>query len=284
MRLGIGFSHENFTVENLLYARQLGVTDVIVHGPRLGDNGVLEYDELVQVKRMATEQGLRLAAIENLPRDHWHDVLHAGSDRDNQIENVCQTIRNMGRAEIPILGYYFSIVGVWGHWRSYRSGGGRGGSGVKSFDLAKVTDQAPLASGPVTVEEMWSRLAYFLERVVPVAEESGVKLAAHQDDPPAGYLRGVGRLLTNHENMQRLIDLVPSPNNGLEFCQGTVAEMGIDGVIEAIHRFGAQKKIFYVHFRNVKGQFPKFDEVFADEGDVNMFEAMKAYRSVGFDG
>ena len=88
MKLGIGFSHENFTVENLLYARQLGVTDVIVHGPRLGDNGVLEYDELVQVKRMATEQGLRLAAIENLPRDHWHDVLHAGSDRDNQIENA----------------------------------------------------------------------------------------------------------------------------------------------------------------------------------------------------
>lgn len=115
MKLGIGFSHDKFTVENLRYARQLGVTDVIVHGPRLGDNGVLEFDQLAQIKRMATEQGLRLAAIENLPKDHWHDVLHAGPDRDKQIRNVCQTIRNMGRAGIPILGYYFSIVGVWGH-------------------------------------------------------------------------------------------------------------------------------------------------------------------------
>ena len=109
-------------------------------------------------------------------------------------------------------------------------------------------------------------------------------LAAHQDDPPVETLFGTGRLLTSHDAMQRLIDLVPSPNNGLEFCQGTVAEMGPDKATEAITRFASQDKIFYVHFRNVKGSVPKFDEVFIDEGDVNMIAALKAYRDAGYDG
>ena len=107
---------------------------------------------------------------------------------------------------------------------------------------------------------------------------------AHQDDPPAENLFGTGRLLTNHDAMQRLIDLVPSESNGLEFCQGTVAEMGPEKTIEAVSRFAGQGKIFYVHFRNVRGGFPKFDEVFIDEGDVNMIAALKAYRDAGYDG
>ena len=172
----------------------------------------------------------------------------------------------MGKAGIPILGYYFSIAGVWGHWRAYDSGGGRGDAGLKSFDYDLVKDAPVVETGRVSVEEMWDRLTYFLERVVPVAESAGVKLAAHQDDPPAEELRGTGRLLTSHEGMKRLIETVPSPSNGLEFCQGTVAEMGPDRAVDAIRYFGGQGKIFYVHFRNVRGQFPKFDEVFIDEG------------------
>jgi mannonate dehydratase len=284
MKLGIGFGHDRLTAENLKYAKQLGVSHVIVHSPRLGDRGVLEFLGLLQMKHFIEHHGLELAGIENLPGDHWHDVVHAGPRRDEQLENVCETIRNMGKAGVPILGYYFSVVGVWGHWRAYRSGGGRGGSGVKSFDFDKVRDAPVAETGPVSVEEMWARMTYYLERVVPVAEAAGVKLAAHQDDPPVDYLRGVGRLLTNHDNIQRLLDIAPSPSNGLEFCQGTVAEMGVDGVVDAIHRFGGQQKIFYVHFRNIKGQFPRFDEVFIDEGDVNMHEALKAYQQVGFDG
>ena len=97
-------------------------------------------------------------------------------------------------------------------------------------------------------------------------------------------MMGVGNMLTSHEAMQRHIDLVPSPNNGLEFCQGTVAQMGPDKTIDAIRRFASQEKIFYVHFRNVRGAFPKFDEVFIDEGDVNMIAALKAYKDAGFDG
>ena len=111
-----------------------------------------------------------------------------------------------------------------------------------------------------------------------------MKLAAHPDDPPIPYINGIGRLLHNHEGMQRLIDIVPSANNGLEFCQGTVAEMGTDAVIDAIRNFGGQGKIFYVHFRNIRGQLPAFDEVFIDEGDVDMHAAMRVYKEVGYDG
>jgi mannonate dehydratase len=284
MKLGLKFSLQHITEENLRFAKQLGVTHIVVHGPRLGESGTLEFDQLLRLRKFIESQGLEAVAIENLPHDHWEDVLLAGPRRDAQLDNICRTVENMGKTGWPILGYYFSIAGVWGHWRSYQDGGGRGDAGLKSFDYDLVKDAPEHESGPVSIDEMWDRMAYFLKRVIPVAEEAGVKLGAHQDDPPAPYLRGIGRLLTSHDNMQRLLDLVPSPSNCLELCQGTVAEMGPNGVIDAIRRFAGQGKIAYVHFRNVRGQFPKFDEVFIDEGDVDMLEAIQAYKEAGFDG
>ena len=302
MKLGLKFGLETLTKENMQFARQMGVTHIVVHSPRLGDDwghlgrqrhhsavstaqdGVLDYFELLRMKKFVDSCDLELCAIENLPGDHMYPIVHALPERDAQIAKVCTTIENMGKVGIPILGYYFSLAGVSGHWRAYGSGGGRGDAGLKSFDYALVKDAPPIVDEEVSVEEMWSRLAYFLDRVVPVAEKAGVKLAAHQDDPPAESLFGTGRLLTNHDAMQRLIDLVPSEHNGLEFCQGTVAEMGPEKTVEAVSRFATQGKIFYVHFRNVRGGFPKFDEVFIDEGDVNMIAALKAYRDAGYDG
>ena len=284
MRLGLKFGKELLTKENLTYAQQMGVTDIVLHGPRMGEQGVLDFVELVRTKKLIESFGLKFLAIENLPGDHWSEIVSGAEGRDEQIANTCTTIENMGKVGIPILGYYFTVSGVAGHWRSYESGGGRGDAGLKSFDYDLVKDAPHNEHAPVSVEEMWERLGYMLERIVPVAERVGVKLAAHQDDPPVETLFGTGRLLTSHDAMQRLIDLVPSPSNGLEFCQGTVAEMGPDKATEAITRFASQDKIFYVHFRNVKGSVPKFDEVFIDEGDVNMIAALKAYRDAGYDG
>ena len=284
MKLGLKFSLDNLTAENLQYAQQMGVTHIVVHGPHLGEEGVHDFFHLLRLRKFVDSFDLELHAIENLPFDHWSAIARGTEERDAQIRNVCTTLENMGKVGIPILGYYFSLSGVSGHWRTYESGGGRGNAGLKSFDYDLIKDAPPHREAPVSVEQMWERLAYFLERVVPAAEKAGVKLAAHQDDPPAEYLWGVGRLLTNHDAMQRLIDLAPSPNNGLEFCQGTVAEMGPDKTIDAVRRFASQGKIFYVHFRNVRGQFPKFDEVFIDEGDVNMIGALKAYKDAGYDG
>ncbi len=284
MQLGLGTSLQNLDGEWLRFVRQLGVTHVFINGPRLGNRGILEFDELLRLAKMVEAHGLQLGGIENLPQDHWGEILHFGEGRHKQLENVCRTLENMARAGFPVLGYYFSIVKVWGHWRAYQSGGGRGDAGIKSFDYALVKDVPPPDSGPVSVDEMWKRLQWFLEGVVPTAERVGVKLAAHQDDPPVEYLRGIGRLLTSHDAMQKLIDLVPSEYSGLEFCQGTVAEMGPDSVLDAIRSFAGQGKIFYVHFRNIRGCVPAFDEVFIDDGQVDMLDAMRTYKEAGFDG
>jgi mannonate dehydratase len=283
MKLGLGFAMPNVTDDNLRAAAQLGATHAFVNNADVGD-GYFEFDQLLRLRHRFEHLGLHLEGLENFPRAWWEHVLVAGPRRDEQIDNICRSIDNMGRAGIRVLGYYFSIVSVWGHWRAYDAGGGRGGAGLKSFDYSKVEDAPIHPGGRVSVDEMWERLHYFLERVIPVAESADVRLAAHQDDPPAEYLRGVGRLLTSHEAMQKLLDLVPSHHNGLEFCQGTVAEMDPRSTVEAVRRFAGQNKIVYVHFRNVRGAFPVFDEVFHDEGDVDMLDAMLAYQQAGFDG
>ena len=138
--------------------------------------------------------------------------------------------------------------------------------------------------GEVTSEQLWSRLSDFLEAVVPVAEEAGVRLAAHPDDPPMPTLRSTARLVHQPRLYQKLLDLVPSPSNALEFCQGTIAEMSEGSVYEAIEQYAAQSKIAYVHFRNVRGKVPQYHEVFIDEGDVDMVECLKLYSKHGFDG
>ena len=283
MKLGIGFPQSQLTPENLRYAAQLGVTHIIAHNPRFGDHGYHQVEPMQATKELIESFGLTWEGIENLPHDHWEQILAAGDERDAQMKNVERTLENMARVGVPILGYYFSIATVVGHWRMY-DGGGRGGAGIKSFDADRIPDNSVHPLGPVSVDEMWKRFEWFLDHVIPVAERVDVKLAAHQDDPPMEMLMGTGRLLTNHDNMQRLLDYAPSPCNGLEFCQGTVSEMGTYTAIDAIRRFGSQGKIFYVHFRNIIGEFPKFDEVFLDEGDVDPHDAMLAYRDVGFDG
>ncbi len=301
MKPGVALRRPNLDrPDDMRFVRQLGVTHVVTRFPLLAGRGIWEFADLLRLRTYVESFGLKLEAIENFPQSFWHKILLGEQGRDQQMENLKQTVRNVGKAGIPILGYYFSLARVWGHWRAYTAGGGRGGAGIKSFDYERVKDapsisraellgvsggDAPAGSVPdVGVEEMWRRFRYFLENLVPVAEEAGVKLAAHPDDPPVPILRNTGRLLTSHDAYQRMVDLAPSPSNGMEFCQGTVTEMGED-IYDAIRRFGGQKKIFYVHFRNVRGDFPtKFDEVFIDEGDVDMIRAMRTYRDVGYDG
>jgi mannonate dehydratase len=138
--------------------------------------------------------------------------------------------------------------------------------------------------GEVREDEMWARLSDFLHAVVPVAEEAGVRLAIHPDDPPMTRLRGTARIATHPDRLQRILEIVPSRSNALEFCQGTVAEMPDVDVYETIERFASVGAIAYVHFRNVRGHVPDYTEVFIDEGDVDMIEALRRYVRCGFDG
>ncbi|HEY64369.1 MAG TPA: TIM barrel protein [Caldilineae bacterium] len=303
MKLGLGLYAGMITDENLRFARQMGVTHIVAHLP--GEEtlpstreGYWSYEDLRRLREFVESHGLKLEAIENFPPHHWDQILLAGPGRDEQMENLKKTIRNMGRAGIPIMGYYFSLAGVWGRVMGPFA---RGGALSPGYIEEQAPEQRPIPNGEVwghrirddappgdigTVshEEMWERLTYFLENLVPVAEEAGVRLAAHPDDPPIPVLRGTARLITHPDHYQRLLDIVPSYYNGVEFCQGTIAEMPGADVYEAIRRYASAGKICYVHFRNVRGKAPNYREVFIDEGDVDMIRALRIYKECGYDG
>jgi mannonate dehydratase len=280
------------TREEAQFASQIGVKHAVIGGPD-SPKGYVEYEVLAQIEELFAEYDLEVCAIENVPIHFYDKVMFGLPGRDEQIDNYCTTIRNMGRARIPILGYNWMLLGGI----STDNVRGRGGARERRFELeAALRNPAAaldwrnprgtihLPDRELTSEEVWDNLTHFLQKVVPVAEECGVKLAAHPDDAPISSFMGVARILHDLDALQRLVDSVPSPCNGLDFCQGTISEMTRVNVIVAIYHFGRQNKIVFAHFRAVQGQVPKFDEVFMDEGDTDTFAAMKAYKDVGFEG
>jgi len=214
-------------------------------------------------------------------------MLGKSPERDRELDDICQMIRNTSRAGIPGLKYNLTFIGVV---RS-PSTKGRGGAEYSTFVYEQAKQDPPLTkAGPVDADAYWERITYFLERVVPVAEEYKVKLAFHPQDPamPAdrGY-RGIKTVLGSVEGLKRFITIKESPYHGLNFCQGTVAEMlkkPGEEIFDVIRYFGTRKKIFNVHFRNIAGGFLNFRETFIDDGDVDMLKAMRVYKEIGFDG
>ena len=160
----------------------------------------------------------------------------------------------------------------------------RGGSLVTGFDIDDTKMMSPLVSpGEVTSEQLWSSLEYFLKAVIPVAEEAGVSLGMHPDDPPLSEIRGLPRIMSSLEAYRKLLDLYPSPSNGITFCQGNFSLM-TDDLPSAIREFGGRKAIKFVHFRDIKGTVNKFEETFQDNGQTDMPECMRAYKEIDFDG
>ncbi|HSW50027.1 MAG TPA: mannonate dehydratase [Bryobacteraceae bacterium] len=214
-------------------------------------------------------------------------MLGKSPERDREIDGICQMIRNASQAGIPALKYNMSILGVV----STEPTLGRGGTRNRTFVYDQAKQEPPLTeAGRVTAEMSWERITYFLKRVIPVAEEYKVRMACHQHDPgmPAGKgYRGVERVLGSVDGLKRFVSIMPSQYHGLNFCQGTVAELLKDPgkeIYDVIRHFGGQGKIFNVHFRNIKGRFLDFQETFPDEGDVDMIRAMRVYKEVGYDG
>jgi mannonate dehydratase len=152
------------------------------------------------------------------------------------------------------------------------------------WNMVYDRNAAPGNLAPITPQELWRRHGDFLDALVPVAEEAGVKLAAHPDDPPTPTLRGQPRLVNQPRLYQQLIDRRPSPSNALEFCLGTLSEMTDGGFYEAVESYSRQKKIAYVHFRNVRGKAPHYQETFVDEGDIDMLRVLRILKRNGFDG
>lgn len=261
--------------------QQVGVTHV-VGGLPFGDSGreqPWDYMPLMRVKTRYENAGFTLAVIESRPP--LEKAKRGLEGRDEEIATVCTLIENMGRLGIPVWCYEWMATFNW--MRTSTTIPTRGGALVSGYDHS-LMQNAPIAeAGPVTEEQLWENLEYFLKKVIPVAEKWNVQLAMHPDDPPLSPIRGVGRIMRSIDNYQRLIDMIPSPVNGITMCQGNFALMTND-LPGAIRHFGKQDKIFFVHMRDVSGTPEKFHETFHDDGQTDLLACMRAYREIGFEG
>lgn len=263
---------------NLQLAAQCGVEGVVTRypGPTLQD--------VLDVKNFVNDRGLQLLAIEGfLPIEK----IKTGTDHDDsELTAMKNLVRQMGSAEIPLVCYNFMSGTDWVRTRTdHRI---RGGALTTAFRLEDAQNAVSLNSPhqkisetTITADQLWRNLQRFLEAIIPVAEESGVTLAMHPDDPPLSHFAGKARIMNSVEAFERLVSLVPSERNAICFCQGSFATMGVD-IPETIRRLGPH--IQYVHFRDVEGTAEDFVETFHDDGPTDMAAAIRALRDVGFCG
>jgi mannonate dehydratase len=255
--------------------------------------GYATVEELVQLKERAAKSGISVDMIAPsfLASSHIDRtarpaiMLGQSPERDRDIEHVQNLIKNCAKAGIPAIKYNMSILGVL---RTARTPG-RGGSSYSTWRLAEAKPATPLTkAGEVTAERYWERITYFLDRVIPVANEYKIRMACHPHDPgvpPITGYQGVDAVLGTVDGLKKFITIRESPFHGINFCQGTVSEMLQDPgkeILDVIRYFGSRKKIFNVHFRNIRGKRDSFQEVYPDEGDIDFFKAIQVYKEVGY--
>jgi mannonate dehydratase len=281
--------------EQMQYAAQLGCDGVMsgLHPEELS-RGYYEFKRLVTLKSQVESYGLSLEGLGMLPWHLCYKWMLGLPGRDEQIENLQKSIRNLGAAGIPMVVFNMHAL------RFYRTSNDaleRAGARSTSFEWERVKDAPLMVRGsqtepslipeshrrPISDEQMWDNYAYFLKTVVPIAEDAGVKLALHPDDPQVTVIGGVARIMRSPEAMRRALEIVPSDNLGLKFCVGCFSQMGAD-VSEEIRYFGARGEIFLVDFRNVRGTVDRFQETFLDNGQEDMVEIMRTFVEIGYDG
>lgn len=319
MKLGFGLYRHQLDDDHFRFARQCGASHLVIHmvdyfrssrsnkpgdQPLGGDDGwglagdpdrLWSAEELIAIRDRAARHDLQIEAIENFDPAHWHDVLLDGPKKAVQLENLKTMIRAVGRAGIPVIGYNFSLAGVAGR---VKGPWGRGGAEVVGVDgpcdkpipngmiwnMVYDRDAPPGNLATITTEELWRRHGDFLDAVIPAAEEAGVKLAAHPDDPPSPTVRSQPRLVNQPQLYQKLIGRHSSPANALEFCLGTLAEMTDGDLYDAVETYSRQNRIAYIHFRNVRGKVPNYVETFIDEGEIDMLRVLRILKESRFDG
>jgi mannonate dehydratase len=324
MKLGMGLYRNMFTANELRFAKQAGATHIVAHMPApasatgekvmarygkqaghgygAGGDYIWSYEGLRDLKALVNSEDLQLEALENFAPGDWYDILLDGPRKAEQYEHLKQIIRDMGRVGIPVMGYYFSLAGVWGHQYQPKARG----SAVSAGYVQAETPEPPIPAGmvwnmvydaqtfnpadtehvlpAVSDDEIQRRFTEFLEIMVPVAEEAGVKLALHPDDPPMPVLRGQHRLSYTMDRYKHILEINPSPNNTLEMCVGTMAEMAEGDIYETVDAVSRMGRVGYIHFRNVRGKVPNYFETFVDEGDTDMIRLLTILHHNGYDG
>jgi mannonate dehydratase len=268
--------------QRLKLAHQIGLTHAIVSvSDALSKIPRDEYVKtLTKIKADFNAAGLAIAGVESHPVPAEKIKLGLPG-RDEEIENYRAAIEALAKVEIPMVCYNF-MAGL-GWYRTNVNVVERGGALVSEFDNRVAQNQGLTKWGEVGEEKIWQNIEYFLKAVIPIAEKAGVQMALHPDDPPISPLRGIRRILTSAANYRRVLKIVPSPVNGITFCQANFKAMGED--IEALAReWCSQKKIFFVHFRDIEGNREHFRETFHDNGPTDMVRMLQVYHECGFAG
>jgi mannonate dehydratase len=277
------------TEEDLQFVRQMGVEYVVLWT----DESKSSYDYYASRRKLFEDHGLKIYGFGNRDVHNQDAIVLNLENRDAKVEQYKQHLRDLGRAGIPYTTYAHMANGIWSTARETT----RGGASARGFDLEKAETghwagrhyPLPLTHGRVyTEEEIWDNFTRFIEEVAPVAEDAGVKIGIHPDDPPQPELGGIPRcIFSSYNGYARALEIANSPNIGICFCVGCWLEGGPlmgKGVVESIQDFGGQNKIFKVHFRNVDQPLPHFVETFVDDGYQDMYLVMRALREVNFDG
>lgn len=260
-------------------ASQLGVSKAVIHPLEIGDGQTFwSYDELLRLKNWLENAGLELSVIEgSVPIT---DKTRLGlKGRDEEIETFKQFLRDLGELGVPTVAYDWMASIRWARTAAHISL--RGNSLTTGFDSEKMQPRSDSPAHEATHEDLWKNLDYFLNETVPVAEEAGVKLALHPDDPPRSELLGIPRIIDSVEAYDRVMNMYDSEHNGITFGQGNFAAMNVD-IPKTIRHFG--DRINFAHFRDVRGDADEFVETWHDDGPTDMVEAMTVYYDIGFDG
>lgn len=242
-----------------------------------GKKPITDFETLKSQKDLFAEHGFDLIGLEGDQIDMMRIKLGLPG-REEDIEQYKQMLRNMGKLGITTLCYNFMPTG-W--FRTSKGLPERGGAFVTGFSK-EDGDKLPMTEyGEVSEEKMWENYEWFISQVMPVAEEAGVRMGLHPDDPPVSPLQGIARIFTNPDAIRRVLSLSDSPSHGLTFCQGTYVTMGAP-VADVIREW--KDRIFFVHQRDVAGGAEKFHETFHDNGPTDMPAMLRVYKEVGYDG
>jgi mannonate dehydratase len=281
--------------EDLVYYKQLGVDCVFCTvTPRFNS-----VEGLLQIKKRYSDAGLTVHSMRNLAvTNNQTDIVLNRPGRDQKIEDYKIWLRSLGKA-----GFHYTLSNfnmaqiVLSDFTETR------GSRMRDLDMSSPRLGIPGdVPGGITVmgsakslsfgreytpDEIWANYTHFIRQVTPVAEEAGIVIGFHPDDPPVSSLFGVPRILSNFSDCKKALKIANSPNVGLCLCCGTWAEggaaMGIDPA-GAIRYFGGRKQIYEIHFRNVSSPLPHFSETYMDNGYYDMYKPMKALVDVKYDG